>query len=58
MSTDSGTLPQKAIAGYSDSNSGRFKTMVATPLVGRSILFSPSTYDGIGVDESLSWKVK
>jgi hypothetical protein len=28
MTTNSGTLPQKAIAGYSGSYSGRFKTMV------------------------------
>jgi len=28
MNTNSGTLPQKAIAGYSGSYSGIFKTMV------------------------------
>jgi hypothetical protein len=28
MSTNSGTLPEKALAGYSDNNSGRFKTML------------------------------
>jgi uncharacterized membrane-anchored protein YitT (DUF2179 family) len=28
MNTNSGTLPQKAIAGYSGSYSGRFKTMI------------------------------
>jgi hypothetical protein len=30
MNTNSGTLPQKAIAGYSGSCSGRFKTMPPT----------------------------
>jgi hypothetical protein len=30
MNTNSGTLPQKAIAGYSGSYNGRFKTMIST----------------------------